>query len=551
MKKYLIRFLPYLGIAFFFSLFINLLQLTYVLYLRLLFDKVRFTRSEGSGETLFFLTAGAIGAFILLGFLEAIRSKLLIRLGIKFDKVVAGEVFQKLLHASIRPGSQKHTMALKDVNTLRNFFSGSSVFAFFDTPWVPIYLYLVFIFHPYLGYVATAGASILLLMVLAQELLTARLQKKSLESSQDTENFLNTTMRNAQSVHAMGMLPALTRIWKRFQNKEVKYEDKLSARTAFFQSLNKVVMMGTVMIIMSTGAYLVILHEATIGTMVAASMIMGKALAPILMLVSAWKTLVDSRISYFRLSKLFKEKSTFSGHTMAEIPHSFSAHGISHTISGHEVLHDIDLEAKPGELLAIVGPSGAGKSTLARILLGLWKPTSGQVFLDGEDIMNLDKTELGKKIGYMPQEVNLFTTTVAENIARMGEIDSEKVVEAAKLAGAHEMILGLPQGYDTRIGPGNVTLSGGQRQRIALARALYGNPWLLLMDEPDSHLDQPGREALKDLMATLKEDQRALILISHNDDLSKIADKTLYLNKGHAQPITITANKNTAPALNS
>ncbi|MFO7802540.1 MAG: ATP-binding cassette domain-containing protein, partial [Desulfovermiculus sp.] len=274
------------------------------------------------------------------------------------------------------------------------------------------------------------------------------------------------------------------------------------------------------------------LHQATIGTMVAASMIMSRALAPILMLGNAWKSLVEARIAYTRLNELMGAEKETSSLALPEDAPSYEAFEVSHRIQGHPVLKDINLRVHPGETLAITGPSGAGKSTLARILLGLWKPDTGRVRLGETDICELDRAELGKKLGYMPQEIELFSGTVAENIARMGQVDSGAVVDAAMQAGAHEMILGLPNGYDTRIGQGGITLSGGQKQRIALARALFADPWLIVLDEPDSHLDQPGREALKQLLNRLKEQGRFLILISHNQDLAKLADKKLELHNG-------------------
>ncbi|MFW5971316.1 MAG: type I secretion system permease/ATPase [Desulfovermiculus sp.] len=529
MRKYIARFLPHIGCAFFFSMFINVLQLSYLFYLRLLFDKVMTSRS---GETLFYLTAAVIAAYVVMGVLEVIRSKLLVRVGVKFDQVVAGRVFGQMLDNSVQAGSAKHTQGLKDLNSIRNFFGGTGIFAFFDTPWVPVYLALIFMFHSWLGYIACAGALVLLLLVLAQEILTARMRNRHAQSSMSTDQFLTSTMRNSQSVHAMGMLPALSRLWRHYNTRDVYYEDKLAARTGFFQSLAKLTQMLTVVIIMSTGAYLVVIHEATIGTMVAASMIMSRALAPILMLGNAWKSLVEARLAYTRLNELMDVSGEESRQAVPQAADQFEASGITHSIHGHHVLQDISFRVDPGEVLAVIGPSGAGKSTLARVLLGLWKPDSGQIRLGQGEIADLDRAELGSKTGYLPQEVELFSGTVAENIARLGPVDSGAVVEAAMQAGAHQMILGLPQGYDTPIGQGGIALSGGQKQRIALARALYGNPWLIVLDEPDSHLDQPGREALKRLLDKLKEQGRFLILISHNQELSNLADKALELRNG-------------------
>lgn len=529
MRKYLVKFLPHIGCGFFFSMFINVLQLSYMLYMRLLFDRVMPSRSM---ETLFYLTAGAIGAYILMGALEAVRSKLLVRTGVKFDQVVAGRVFTRMLEASVAAGSARHTQGLKDLNSIRTFLGGAGIFAFFDTPWVPVYLAVVFIFHPLLGWVASAGAVLLLLLVVAQEIMTARSRAGFAESSITTNQFLSSAMRNAQSVHAMGMLPALALRWKGFNNRDVYHEDRLAARTGFFQSTAKLVHLSTAAVVMAAGAYLVILHESTIGTMIAASMMMGKALAPILLLGNAWKSLVEARISYGRLNGLMGSGPVERTRLPAEGPWTYKVDNVSHSIQGVQVLEDINFTLEPGRILAVIGPSGAGKSTLARILLGIWKPEAGTVSLGDIDIFELDPVELGCKIGYMPQEVELFSGTVAENIARLGEVDSAAVVDAAALADAHEMILDLPKGYDTPIGQGGISLSGGQKQRIALARALYGRPWIMVLDEPDSHLDQLGREALKKVLLDLKEKGTSLIIISHNQDLARIADSALALQQG-------------------
>lgn len=530
MRSYLLRFSPYIGYGFFLSLFINVLQLAYLLYMRLLFDKVMTSRST---ETLFYLTAGVIGAYVVMGLLEVVRSKLLVRVGIKFDQVVGGEIFRRMVESSVMPGSVKHTQGLKDLNRIRNFLGGVGIFAFFDTPWVPIYLAIIFAFHPLLGLISCAGGALLLLLVVIQEILTGRMQSAYLESSLTTNQFLNSTLRNVQSVYAMGMLPALTRRWKGHNSRDVLLEDRLAARNGFFPSMAKLVQMVTVVLIMSVGAYLVIIHEATIGTMIAASMIMGRALAPILMLGNAWKSLVEFRIAYKRLDRLME---TTDGKTPTLPPgpraEPLIVEDVSYSIQGVPILRGVNLTVEPGASLAVVGASGAGKSTLARILLGLWPPDTGCVRLGERNIQELDPEGLGRRTGYMPQEVELFSATVAENIARFNEPDSLSVVEKAKEAGAHQMILRLPQGYDTPIGQGGVNLSGGQKQFIALARAIYGDPWMVVMDEPDSHLDQSGREALREVFASLERRGISVVIISHNQAVAEMADRTLVLDQG-------------------
>ncbi|EFI34243.1 type I secretion system ATPase [Desulfonatronospira thiodismutans ASO3-1] len=539
MRKYLVRFLPHLGCAFFFSMFINLLALAYILYLRLLFDKVMDSRSM---ETLFFLTAAVIGAYVVSGIMEVFRSKLLVRIGVKFDQIVAGRIFGSMLDQSVAAGGEKHTQGLKDLNSIRNFLCGTGIFALFDTPWVPVYLAVIFLFHPLLGYLACAGALLLFLLVVVQEISTSRMQASHSQSAMNTDQFLSSSMRNAQTVYAMGMFPSMSRQWKQYNNQDVYYEDVLAARNGFFQSMAKFIMMGTVVVIMSTGAYLVIIHEATLGTMVASAMFMSRALSPIMMLGNAWRSFVDARLAYNRLNELMAEVHTHDDPQLPEQdspekPETCRAEGISLHLAQMPVFQDISFRLSAGEMMAVTGPSGSGKTSLARVLLGVWKPDQGSVFLDDISLQSFDQALLGRKMGYVPQEVELFSGTVAENIARLGEVDSPSVVDAAMQARAHDMILGLPQGYDTRVGEGGIALSGGQKQRIVLARALYKDPWLLVLDEPDSHLDQGGRESMKEVLADLKSKGVFLILISHNNELIKLADKVLDMQQGSMRRI--------------
>ncbi|RQD73034.1 type I secretion system permease/ATPase [Desulfonatronospira sp. MSAO_Bac3] len=539
MRKYLVRFLPHLGCAFFFSMFINLLALAYILYLRLLFDKVMDSRSM---ETLFFLTAAVIGAYVVSGIMEVFRSKLLVRIGVKFDQIVAGRIFGSMLDQSVAAGGEKHTQGLKDLNSIRNFLCGTGIFALFDTPWVPVYLAVIFLFHPLLGYLACAGALLLFLLVVVQEISTSRMQASHSQSAMNTDQFLSSSMRNAQTVYAMGMFPSMSRQWKQYNNQDVYYEDVLAARNGFFQSMAKFIMMGTVVVIMSTGAYLVIIHEATLGTMVASAMFMSRALSPIMMLGNAWRSFVDARLAYNRLNELMAEVHTHDDPQLPEQdspekPETCRAEGISLHLAQMPVFQDISFRLSAGEMMAVTGPSGSGKTSLARVLLGVWKPDQGSVFLDDISLQSFDQALLGRKMGYVPQEVELFSGTVAENIARLGEVDSPSVVDAAMQARAHDMILGLPQGYDTRVGEGGIALSGGQKQRIVLARALYKDPWLLVLDEPDSHLDQGGRESMKEVLADLKSKGVFLILISHNNELIKLADNVLDMQQGSMRRI--------------
>ncbi len=533
MRKYLLKFLPYFGVAFFFSLFINLLQLSYVLYVRLLFDKVMVS---GSVPSLVYLSLGAIAAFAVMGLLELLRSKLLVRVGVSLDRDLGSGVFERMLAHAARAGAAVNAQALKDVNAIRSFFGGVGIFSLFDAPWVPIYLGLIFLFHSWLGTVAVGGGLLLLVLVLAQEISTAGTARRQSEAGICTQQFLNSTMRNAQAVHAMGMLPALTGRWRSLSSRETAMESELAGKEGLFQSSAKLIMMSASLVIMAIGGYLVINHRITIGTMIASSMIMGKALSPIMMLGSAWKQFVQSRIAYTRLSELFPPDSpppaSLPDPGSEPGPFSLQVEEVELAIAGQPVLRGVSFGQAAGEALAIVGPSGAGKSTLARVLLGIWPPDGGRILRDGRHPGALDEAEQGSRTGYVPQDVELFPGTVAENIARMGQVDDEEVVRAAEAADAHEMILGLPAGYDTLVGRGGINLSGGQKQRVALARAFYGSPPFIVLDEPDSHLDTTGREALARVLRAQKEQGVALILITHNPALLKVCDRTLELREG-------------------
>lgn len=529
MKRFFKEWRPYLVFGAFFSMFINVLQLTFPIYMLSIYDRVL---SSYSLPTLYAITVGAVVALIVMAMLEFVRSRLLVRCGVAIDQALSETVLNEVLHKATDAGGQPSSANLRDVNVLRNFFAGNAIFTLFDIPWTPIFLAVIYLLHPVLGMVATGGAILLIIFAIVNELLT----RKPLESANQVNNyignFVSTAQRNSHSVASMGMRSGVTRRWQELNDSLTKLQTQASRHSGLIQSLSSWLRQSMQVFIYGVGAYLTLQGNATAGIMIAASIIMGRALAPVQMGIGSWKSMIEARGAWQRLDTLFKEHAANEKMDLPEPSGQISAEAVSLRIRDSVILHNINFSLQPGESMGLIGPSGAGKSTLCRLLLGLWPATAGHVRLDGADITGWDQEKLGPHIGYLPQEVELFTTTIAENIARLGPVDSDKVIAAAKLAGVNDLILRMPAGYDTRIGQGNVVLSGGERQRIGLARAIYGNPKLVVLDEPDSNLDDEGEKALLNSWRHLKENGTTLIVVSHKPALLAGVDKVLVLKDG-------------------
>ncbi len=529
MKRFFKEWRPYLIFGAFFSMFINVLQLTFPIYMLAIYDRVL---SSYSMPTLYAITIGAVVALIVMAMLEFVRSRLLVRCGVAIDQALSETVLDEVLKKAALSGGQPSAANLRDVNVLRNFFAGNAIFTLFDIPWTPIFLAVIYLFHPVLGMVATAGAILLVIFAIVNELLT----RKPLESANQVNNyighFVSAAQRSSHAVSSMGMRSGVTRRWQELNDSLTKLQTQASRHSGLIQSLSSWLRQSMQVFIYGVGAYLTLQGSATPGVMIAASIIMGRALAPVQMGIGSWKSMIEARGAWHRLDALFKEHAALENMDLPEPSGQISTESLTLRIKDSVILHDINFSLPPGESLGLIGPSGAGKSTLCRLLLGVWPPTAGHVRLDGADIGSWDPEKLGPHIGYLPQDVELFTMTVAENIARLGPVDSDKVIAAAKMAGVHELVLRMPAGYDTRIGEGNVVLSGGQRQRIGLARALYGNPKLVILDEPDSNLDDDGEKALLASWRQLKENGTTLIVVSHKPALLSGVDKVLVLKEG-------------------
>jgi len=536
-QEFLKKWRVYLAYGFFFSMFINVLQLTFSIYMLQIYDRVL---SSYSVPTLMALTIAALTSLAVLASLEFIRSRLLVRCAVAIDQALSRDVLSSILGQAALTGFAPNQASLRDVNSLRNFFSGTAIFVLFDIPWTPLFLGAIYLLHPLLGLVATGGAVLIIIFALINE----RITHKPMEAANTVANFSNrfveSARRNARTVQSMGMVGGVSNRWQKFNDTVTKLQTQASRKAGLLNVLSSWLKQSMQVLIYGVGAWLVLDNAATAGAMIAASIIMGKALAPVQMGLASWKGMLEAHGAWKRLDTLFTEKAQQerSKDVNMDLPAPSGllvAENVSLAVGGKFLLQNIDFRLNPGEALGLIGPSGAGKSTLCRLLLGIWPASSGKVRLDGADVFSWDHEKLGPYIGYLDQDVELFPGTVAENIARLGEVDAEKVIAAAQMANLHDLILHFPQGYDTRIGEGGVLLSGGQRQRIGLARALYGEPSLIILDEPNSSLDDEGEHALILSWSKLKARGCTLVVVTHKPSLLASMDKILLIRDGRLQ----------------
>jgi PrtD family type I secretion system ABC transporter len=516
-----------------FSFVMNLLLLAPALFMLQVFDRVL---SSGSSETLLVLLGGVVIALLLSLALDHVRSRLQGVIGTLLGEALLPDVARRVLARAASLAQRGSGEALRDVATLRGLFSAQALVALFDAPWVFVYVAVIWFAHPALGIAAAAAA----VVMLGLAVLNDRVTRGAIESLQreagGVQRFLETSMANAEAAQVMGMGPALLARWERLNGPVLELQRSAAGRSVALAAVTRTMRQAVQVLILALGAYLVITQAATPGVMIATTILLGRALAPVEQVVGSWKTFVEGRLAYRRLSELLAGDAGGEGMRLPAPSGALDASGVILRAPGSErlLLSGVSLNLAPGESLVVIGPSGAGKSTLVRVLAGLWPPTSGVVRLDGADVMQWPRETLGPYIGYVPQDVQLFPGTVAENIARLGEVDADAVVAAATLAGVHEMILGLPAGYDTRLEPGGTLLSPGQRQRIALARALYGSPRVLLLDEPNANLDGAGEQALGQALAALR-GRMTVVMVTHRTTLVQHADKMLLLEGGRVR----------------
>jgi PrtD family type I secretion system ABC transporter len=526
------RYFVYAGL---FSLAINALLLVPAIYMLQVFDRVLSSRSE---ETLVMLSVAALLALAMMAALDVVRARLLAACGVVLDRRLGPQVLEGLLAQTARLSGAEHLNGLRDVATLRNFLVGAGVVALFDAPWLPLFLLLIYLFHPVLGAVALGGAVLMLALAVLNERLTHAPLEQVLAAGRRAGRFVDAAAGNAETVNALGMQSAVTRRWQSLNEAALGEQALASGLGATFAGLTKFTRQFIQMAMLGIGAYLVIVQHLSAGVMIAATLILGRALAPVEMLVAGWRHLVEVRGAWRRLEQLFAANPPSQPGTPLPVPQGrLAAERVVYGFAGADrpALRGVSFELQPGESLGVIGPTAAGKSTLARLAVGVWKPASGAVRLDGADVAAWEREALGPHIGYVPQAVGLFAGTVAENIARLGTPDGEAVVRAAQRAHAHDMILRLPKGYDTQVGEAGAALSPGQRQRVALARALFGEPRLVVLDEPNANLDAQGDEALLRTLRDLKESRVTVLVVAHRPSLLAGVDKLLVLKDGVAE----------------
>lgn len=521
--------------AGFISLFINLLMLVPSLYMLQLYDRVLASRSQ---ETLLMLTLIVIVMFAVMGTLEFVRSRILIRVGNAIDAKMSTRLFDAMFALANRYPGKSTAQPLGDLTQIRQFLTGTPLFAFFDTPWMPIYIGLMFLFHPLFGWFSIFAAIVALSLTLINEKRTKAGLEASNRHYQSSQSFIQSSLRNSEIIEAMGMHANVRRRWYSRYISFLNEQSHASDEAGLWSNASKTTRMLMQSMILGIGGYLAIIGEVTPGMMIAGSIIMGRALAPIDLMTSTWKQFSTARIAYDRLGKLLAEFPETVSPTPLPAPQGFiDLEGIIVVPPGAKApsLRGVSMSIKAGETVGVIGPSAAGKSSLARAMLGVWPCVNGKVRIDGAEIGHYDRAILGSHIGYLPQDVELFDGTISENIARYEDPKPEMVVEAAQVAGVHEMILQLPQGYDTPIGPGGIALSGGQRQRIGLARAIYCYPKIVVLDEPNSNLDDVGERALVGVILELKKRGTTVVLITHRPSILGITDKIAFMREGQLQ----------------
>ena len=514
-----------------FSGVVNLLQLTTSVYMMQVFDRVLATRVY---DTLVYLSIIAIAAVAVLALLEAVRGKVMQRIGTWIEHRVAPEGFVRALESTLR-GRPYRMEALRDLAVCRGYLGSPGALSLYDVPWVPIYIAVIFLLHPVMGVIALGGAVVLFGLTLASEVSTSALLKEANTAAMASQRRADAISRNAEVIDSMGMLSSVIGRWRESVAAMTAPQQRAADRAALLVAATKFFRLAVQIAILGVGAYLVLQQELTSGASIAGSIIMGRALAPVEQMIGGWKQLVQARQSFRRLqSFLALPRLRPPGLPLPEPTGKLAVERVSYAFPGQGVamIKGVNFSLAPGESLAIIGPSAAGKTTLIRLLIGTLPASAGTVRLDGADVYQWLREDFGRHVGYLPQDVELFDGTVFRNIARMAEAEPEAVYEAARLAGCHDMILRLPNGYETEIGDSGQYLSGGQRQLIGLARAMFGRPKLIVLDEPNSNLDGDSEAALTAALERLKAQDTTVVLVSHRPTLVQGVDKVLLLKDG-------------------
>jgi PrtD family type I secretion system ABC transporter len=514
------------------SLAMNLLVMASPLYMMQIFDRVLSSRSL---DTLVMLTLIVSLAFAVQSLVDAIRSLMLSRIGAWLEERMGPGVLGAAVRTTLRGGGGAAAQGMGDLATLRGFLTGQSILPLMDLPWAVLFLLALFALHPLLGAVGLVGGFLLFGLALVNDVVVRRPLSRAGVAASRASHGSGAALRNAEVIRAMGMLEGVVRLWRREALAAGAEQIAAGQRGAAVLAVSKFFRLAVQTAIMAVGAYLVIEHDLSPGAMFASSFLLGRALAPVENAIATWRSLVAARLAYRRLDKLLAAMPQ-APRAMALPPPqgALRLERVSYVPPGAAAptLSGVSLALQPGEMLGVIGPSAAGKSTLARLIAGAWAPSAGEVRLDGGSIGLWLDSGGSQHLGYLPQDIELFAGSVRDNIARLGDADPDAIVEAAKLAGLHETVMRLPRGYDTDIGEGGAHLSGGQRQRVGLARALFGAPRLIVLDEPDAHLDHAGDAALHDAIASAKRRGATVIVVAHRAAVLSLADKLLVLRDG-------------------
>jgi ATP-binding cassette subfamily C protein len=517
----------------------NILMLTGAMFMLEIYDRVLPSRSM---PTLVGLLVLAATLFTALGVLDAIRGRILVRIGGSLDEALSGRVYDTLMRLPLRVGTRGDgTQPLRDLDAVRSYLSGLGPIALFDLPWIPLYLAICFAFHPLIGLTALAGAIILIALTLLTEILMRAPTKAATEAAVVRSGLAEASRRNAEALVAMGMAGRIAARWNEANRQYMRSQQEASDLGGGLGATSKVLRMMLQSGVLAVGAYLVINQEASAGIIIAGSILSARALAPVDLAIANWKGFIAARQSWQRLNRLLTASPTQSAPMELQAPaRRLTVEGVSGAPPGVTkiVVQDVAFELEAGQGLGVIGPSGSGKSSLVRLLVGVWQPVRGKVRLDGAALDQWSPDALGRHIGYLPQDVELLAGTVAENIARFEpEPDTAAVIAAARAVGVHELIVRLPAGYDTPIGEQGSALSAGQAQRIALARAFYRDPFLVVLDEPNSNLDSEGEEALTRAILSVRERNGIVVVVAHRPSAIAGVDRLLMMNMGRPQAI--------------
>jgi ATP-binding cassette subfamily C protein len=515
----------------------NVLMLTGAIFMLEIYDRVLPSRSV---PTLVGLVILAGGLYVALGLLDLIRSRILVRIGNRLDETLSGRVYETIVRLPLKAGSRSDGLQpLRDLDSVRTFLSGLGPTALFDLPWLPIYLVICFLFHPLIGLTALLGAIILSIVTMLTEAMTRDPTRAATTFAAARMALAETSRRNAEVLTAMGMTRRMAAHWNEANIRYLANQRRVSDVAGGFGSMSKVLRMILQSGVLAVGAYLVIYQQATAGIIIAGSILSARALAPVDLAIANWRGFVAARQAWKRLTDLLALLPAQVPPMPLQPPSkSLVVEAVSVMPPGKDkiIVQDVSLALQAGNGLGIIGPSGSGKSSLARMMVGVWSPARGRIRLDGAALDQWSTETLGEHIGYLPQDVELLAGSVAQNIGRFSEqTDAEAVIAAATAAGVHDLIVGLPEGYETQVGEGGTALSAGQAQRIALARALYGDPFLVVLDEPNSNLDAEGDEALAKAILGVRARGGIAIVVAHRPSAIASVDLLLMMNHGRAQ----------------